>query len=543
MSNTKNIPTIYTDSGRILTTCAAVKSYYTSLVGSALNHEIELANNGGQIYIEHAAHGRLLFTKSNRYFDPGNDFDFDEEKQLPHGPSSFKKEMLIDGVREFAIDTAYRMNDASLAFVAVSTLAVLSASIGRRVMVRSKIDDDFTIVPNLWGMIIAPPSVKKTPLYSAAVNPLMQFAKEKDEEYKSDMLQYEIDSLAYQSMLKKSAESSKKDETTTTLVKPIEPTWTRYIAQDTTVEALAKIMANNSQGILISIDELSGFFTSLSKQGREHDRTFYLESFNGKEPLYIDRIVRAPGKVSYRCASIFGTIQPDKLVSLVKSTNRGSSGGDGLLQRFQLMVMVDKAHYRYVDKKPNLEARQDYTTLIELLLKSDAKDFGAQYDEHSDEVYYRFSVEANELFQACLALNFEKVTREATHNPAFSAHLGKFDSLFSSIALIFFYADKVRGLVNETAITEKYAQMAWTWCDYLEEHARKIYELENIDDKKYSRLEEKVFDKVREYERNGKLPISYGKLAGAIRGVNADDCRKILKGDVQEKQKLIMGLK
>lgn len=538
----KHVPTIFTDTGIALTTCQAVEAYYSTLSKSALEHEISLVNQGGQVRIELKTDGKLRFEKYNPYFDEGNDFSIEDREQSVTDDIPFYEHLLIDGVREFAVDTAYRMNNAPLEFAAVSTLLVLSSAIGRRVMVRPKIHDDYTIVPNLSGALIGPPSVKKTPIYTEAIKPLMKMERRRYEEYQNDFAEYRAQMIEYKSALKGLEKTSSENKTVTLPEEPAEPIRMRYVTQDATTEALSQIMIDNPYGILNTVDELSGFLASLNKPGREGDRAFYLEAFSGNNGKSIDRVGRGSHFVPQVCASVFGTIQPDKIAPLIQSTKNGISGGDGLLQRFQLLVMVTKPRFSYVDKKPDQKAINEYTELVHTLLKTDAKEFGAQYDELRDEVYFRFSIEANELYSDWIELNAEKIRTLADENPALAAHLGKFDGLFASIALILFYADKVRGKVNETAITDTYALMAWEWCDFLELHARRIYNIERITEERSIAIEEKLINKVRELERNGELPLAYGKIAGKVRGVNADQCKKILKGAVIEKHKKVFGL-
>lgn len=64
---------------------------------------------------------------------------------------------------------------------------------------------------------------------------------------------------------------------------------------------------------------------------------------------------------------------------------------------------------------------------------------------------------------------------EAT--PAFHAHLSKFPSLMPSLALVFHLIDVADGRASGPVSADA-ADLAASWCDFLELHARKLYALE-----------------------------------------------------------------
>ena len=533
--STDNTVKVFTDNGGVYTSCNAVQAYFSSLSGQKLKHEISIVNKAGQIFVSLNSDGSLTFEKINPHFDEGKDFKQGEDEEITLTRPQFNPNLLPEGVKEFAKDVAYRMDNAPIEFSAITTMLVLSASIGSRVLVRPKqMDTTFSVVPNSWGIIIGPPSIKKTPIYTECLRPLIEAEKKKYIEHEEAVELYKEELRTYKYKLKLSEKELEKKSAVDFPTEPKEPIRTRYTCQDTTVEALTVIMKDNPNGILNTVDELAGFLASLNKVGREGDRAFYLEAFSGKHPKNVDRIGRKSDYIPQVCASIFGTIQPDKLSSLIESTNKGASGGDGLLQRFQFMVMIEKTEFIYVDKVPDLLAEKNYNDLIVMLLESDPIEFGAQWDEQRKEVYFSFSPDASETFQQWTEHNQEKIEYEVDVNVALSSHLGKFNGLFASIALILFYADRVRGYTQETMIADKYALMAWAWCDFLEGHARLIYDIDSMVARKREKLDEKIINKVIELERNGQLPIAYGKLRSRVNGSTAAICRRALKGKVEE---------
>src|SRR5690606_21503852 len=86
----------------------------------------------------------------------------------------------------------------------------------------------------------------------------------------------------------------------------------RYKTNDATIEKLSNILLDNPNGIMIIRDELAGWLSSLQKFGREGDREFYLESWNGYGSYTVDRVGRGTIHIPSLCLSIFGGIQPSK---------------------------------------------------------------------------------------------------------------------------------------------------------------------------------------------------------------------------------------
>ncbi|MFL5516955.1 MAG: DUF3987 domain-containing protein, partial [Gemmatimonadales bacterium] len=94
-------------------------------------------------------------------------------------------------------------------------------------------------------------------------------------------------------------------------------------------------------------------------QGRETDRAFYLEAWNGTGSFTCDRIGRGTVHAEAVCLSILGGIQPGPLGRYLRATARG--GGqqdDGLVSRLQLLVYPDPCeHWKNVDCYPDAIAK------------------------------------------------------------------------------------------------------------------------------------------------------------------------------------------
>jgi hypothetical protein len=83
----------------------------------------------------------------------------------------FIAELLPDAIRDYVLDVADRQQ-APPDFAAVTALCGLAAVVGNRIRVRPKQNDDWEVVPNLWGAIIGRPSAMKSPAMQAALSPI-----------------------------------------------------------------------------------------------------------------------------------------------------------------------------------------------------------------------------------------------------------------------------------------------------------------------------------------------------------------------------------
>ncbi len=224
-------------------------------------------------------------------------------------------------------------------------------------------------------------------------------------------------------------------------------------------------MSDNPAGVLVVRDELPGWWSQLDRSGREGERAFCLQAWNGDTGHTIDRIGRGTIHVEACCMSMLGGIQPGRLRSYLPEAVKDGPGNDGLIQRFQLLVWPDTAPaWSYVDRVPNQQAEQQAMRVLGQLASVDAE----------APLAFRFAPEAQELFIEWLAELESKVRREDLH-PALTCHLSKYRSLMPSLAVLFELADSVGDNRDTDTVSLRHAQQAAAWCDYLESHARRIY--------------------------------------------------------------------
>ena len=392
-------------------------------------------------------------------------------------------DMIPEPLRAWLTDIADRMK-CPLDFVATAAIAMVSALVGTRLAIKPKTRDDWTVVPNLWGAIIGGPAAMKSPVSKAVFSPLNRLIVEAQKEYEQKMAEYERLNTDYIAQ-KKAYEANKtkefKDGTTNTVTypkAPEKPKERRYMVNDATIEKLAELLNENPTGLLHLRDELTGLLAGWERAGREQDRAFYLEAWNGNGSMTIDRIGRGTSHVKLICVSLFGGIQPSKLLPYLQAATGYEN--DGFVQRLQLAVYPKAADWGYTDEYPNKQARDRAFALIQQLADADFKAISYDADEYNEFAYTRFDTDAQEVFKNWL-IQWETSTLR-NESGLLLEHLTKYRSLMPSLALIFHvvnHADNPKpasGTAKHFVSTDA-AQMAVHWCDYLMSHARRIYGL------------------------------------------------------------------
>jgi hypothetical protein len=447
-----------------------------------------------------------------------------------HPVPPFEAEVLLPPVlRPWVMDTADRM-PCPLDFVAAAAIVELGSLIGARCAIKPKAKDDWLVVPNLWGGIVAPPSAKKSPAIDAALKPLGVLIKRAIEAYEADKEDYETELAVFnasQDAIKSGMKSaarkskgSKSDGAKTPAMEdlvgelkelrrgaPAAPILHRYKTNDVTVEKLGELLRDTPAGLLVMRDELVGLLASWDREGREGERAFFLEAWNGNASFDTDRIGRGSIFIPNLCVSILGGIQPDKLVGYLEQAAHALAN-DGMLQRFQVLVYPDDQRWEWRDRVPDKAAREAAHGVFEMLADFNPVAWGAHpADDFAKFPHFHFSEEAQQFFVEWSADLHQNRLPDEEH-PLIAQHLAKYDKLFPALALILHLVDcaatRRRGPVSKEA-----AYWAGAWCEYLEAHARRCYGLLADDG---LRAAQALADKLR-----------HGKLAD---GFTARDVRR-----------------
>lgn len=391
--------------------------------------------------------------------------------------------------RPWLVDIAERMQ-CPLEFAAAGALVSLASLVGRRMTIRPKRHDDWTVIPNLWGGIVGRPGVMKSPALTSAMKPMRLLEKRAREAFEAEVLSYQRDAA----LAKSRTDQAQRDlavaikgghdddalrelaDQAAAIQRLQPPGQKRYILNEPTIEKLGEILAVNTNGVLVFRDELTGFLRTLDKPGRESDRAFYLEGWNGNNPFVFDRIGRGSNYIPAVCISILGGIQPGPLGDYFRAAAKNGADHDGLVSRFQLLVCPDDpGEWRNVDRWPNHEAAKRATDIFEKLGELDGLSIGANFDDPDSLPFLRFDPSAQDLFDQWRYDLENGKLRSQDEDPLIICHLAKYRSLMPKLALLFHLID----VASEEAtgpVSLRSAELAAAWCDILESHARRIYD-------------------------------------------------------------------
>jgi putative DNA primase/helicase len=393
------------------------------------------------------------------------------DEGLPPVPA-FSDKLMPGALRPWLGDIAERMQCAP-DFVAVGAVVGLGAVVGRAVGVKPRRRDDWLVVPNVWGAVVARSGLLKTPAFEGALAPVKRLAAQEQARYEGAIRDYEFQLQVSDA---RKAEARKKLAKATPEELPglraeleaevAAPSARRFIVNDATIEKLALILKDNPRGVLHFRDELTGWLSSMNRDGHEGDRAFFLESWSGLSPYSVDRIARGTQHIPALCISVLGGIQPDPLGIHLRSMLRGGQAADGLLQRFQVTVWPDVASWRNVDRWPDTAARtrafEVYERLASLAVEPEPGATDPIPALHFDQA-------AQELFDSWLG-ELETRLRAGGEHQAFESHLAKYKKLMPALALLGHLAD-----AGEGPIALDQAERAAAWCEFLEAHARRLY--------------------------------------------------------------------
>lgn len=387
---------------------------------------------------------------------------------------AFDAALLPESLRGWVKDIAHRMQ-CPPDFVAVAAVVAASSLIGARAVVFPKTRDDWKVTPNLWGLAVGRPGVKKSPAIQEALNPLNKLEAKERELWQASYDSWEIDNriaaMRAEANEKEARKVAAKDPDKArallqTEAKAEKPAARRFVVNDSTVEKLGELLTANPWGTLSYRDEIHGLLCSMDKQGQEESRAFYLQGYDGDKGYTFDRIGRGTSYIPRVCIAMLGGIQPGKLESYVRDAVSGGAGDDGFLQRFGLTVWPDTdKQFIYTDQWPEKSAKEQAWAVFERLAQ-------LQPANDAEPVEWRFSPEAQNHFKAWL-IDLETEIRGDELHPALISHLSKYRKLIPALALVFALIDTPDSEGHR--IKERELLRAMEWGQYLRTHAERMY--------------------------------------------------------------------
>lgn len=282
-------------------------------------------------------------------------------------------------------------------------------------------DDTWTERPRLWGAIVGPPSILKTPVIAAATKPLDRLERDARKRWQDDVRRWE---------------TAQKDAAARggkfTDPRPRRP---RYVVESATVEALQEVLRDDREArftaparkVLVRQDELAEFIANLDRytNGRgAGDRGAYLRLYNGG-CYTVDRIGRGSFTASNWSGCLLGGIQPEPIQRIARQ-----AVDDGLLQRFVYDVPAP-ADADGADRAPDRRAIERYHRLIPAL---GALHPGRTADGGVETVVMAADAHTH---RAAVANVARGVCDTCDISPRMQAAFGKWPGLFARLCLVF----------------------------------------------------------------------------------------------------------
>jgi hypothetical protein len=381
-------------------------------------------------------------------------------------------DMIPEVLRPWMIE-AEKINGFPLEFLAVAAITVLSTLVGTRCKVKPKVYGPWLVTPNLWGVLIGPPSAMKSPCLNYVIKPLENLDNLAHEQYEKEVVDWEKDKMVNDAEKKTAVDGvKKKGRFVVDEYQPLRkhPPKYRYLTHDATIEAIGSLCADNPRGLLLFQDELTKLVKGWESEGKAKDRPFFLAAWNGDQAYTVDRVSASSYRIAQLCVSILGGMQPDSFRSYILDSQTDLN--DGLLQRFQLAVYLDKREIDYplMTDEPGGELYSIWKEMVEKVATADFAALGAERSEN--EIYFRFDKEAQEDYFKW----YEGLTagRKVEENDYLEQHWTKYTTLFPSLSIIFhmlevFFTGRIGPIRSTSTI------LAGRWCSWLQAHARRIY--------------------------------------------------------------------
>lgn len=312
--------------------------------------------NGGDIVDWMESHGDAAEPETMRAeiealaqaAEPWRPTDADDLAYRPFPP-----EALPAPLRGF-VDAGARAIGCDPSYLALPLLTAIAAAIGNTR--RLELKRGWSAPPILWGAIVGESGTAKTPAFKLVMRPVRERQRKALERYAEAMKKYEADLARWDKEM--AVWKRDKDSASDPPEKPDPPQAERFIVSDTTVEALAPILAANPRGLLLARDELAGWIGSFdryaSKGKAGADSANWLSMFNA-ESIIVDRKTGIPRTmhVPQAAVCVSGGIQPAILQRALSLEHRAS----GLAARLLMTCPPRKAkRWAEADIDPSAEA-------------------------------------------------------------------------------------------------------------------------------------------------------------------------------------------
>lgn len=330
---------------------------------------------------------------------------------------SLPKGLLPEAIERFARGHADVMG-VDPAGLAMATLCVCGATLSDAIKLQVKRHDPTWLESaRLWVGLVGSPSMKKTPIMSAALRPLKRIDANLMRAYTEKRQQYDL----LNAKERKGVDRPRQE---------------RRVISDATVEAAQEVLRDSPRGVLSAQDELSGWFGQMDKyapgKGSQADRGFWLQAFNGGS-YSLNRIARGASYIPNCSISLLGGIQPEPIRAIANDTH-----DDGLVQRLLPVILRPGKVGRDVPADSTLS---DYERLIERLelMRPPERTGAIGYGDAASPL--RLNDDARRVRERLEQEHLDLVSALETVSPKLAAHFGKYDGLFARLCVIWHCVD------------------------------------------------------------------------------------------------------
>ena len=378
---------------------------------------------------------KALHEKIERLADEAEPLSRSSSSTTPATTSTASTSSSVDAYRPFPVDAlpgplSSFVAEAAAAigcdesYVGLPILSVAGAAIGttRRLELKA----GYAAPAILWTAIVGESGTAKTPALSAVLDPVRQHEARLREEQRLDLDEYESSLEIYEKA--RTAWRSSKASDVDPPRRPAEPAGRRALVVDSTVEALAVVMADNSRGLLLARDELAGWLGSFDRYagGGGSDEAFFLSAYSGLQHD-VDRRTGNRRTIHVRQAAlaITGGIQPGVLRRALGTERRES----GLLARLLLAAPPPRPQ-KWSEAEVSIFTKQAYADVLGRLyeLQADVDEVGGDRPR-----LLRLSVEARRLW---IQFHDEHADELADHVGDLAAAWSKLRDTAARLALI-----------------------------------------------------------------------------------------------------------
>lgn len=393
----------------------------------------------------------------------------------------FPTHTLPGPVGEFVVAAAKAIG-CDPSFIALPLLACLARAIGNKRVIRLK--QTWTEPAIIWAAIIGKSGTHKTPSLQAA----MQFLQRREsesfaahaeaaEKYEQELACYDRDLAAWKKL---------RNNTEPPPWKPEPPACNRFLTSDTTIEALAALLAAQFDGILVSRDELAGWLGGIAeyKGGKGSDLGHWLAAWSGA-PMTVDRKTGAVKMlhVPRAAVSLVGGIQPGVLRSAIGREHMQ----DGLCARL-LMAMPDLKPVRWSDATINPATEAAMGRVFDALLSMEP---AADAEGNPEPFPLDLTPEAKVLWVAYFNRHRAEL---ADLDDDLAAAWSKLEAYAARFALIIQLCAWAAGVASGDAIDESSMQAGIELSDWFGGEAKRVYGLfvESEEDREQRELVELI---------------------------------------------------